>query len=156
MSMIKRFITGVFFLGLFLGSVIASAAQSNIMVTEPRVRAMPPGTSNTAAYMNIKNTGKTNISLQKVTSSISNNIQLHDTIKKDGKMSMVEQESIIIPAGKRVKLQPRSLHVMIMKVSKTLVTGEKVSLDLHFSNGEVITVKAPVKKQVLEKGNLSG
>ena len=154
--MIRRISSGVAFLAFLFITQLAVAAQSNIHVTEPRVRAMPPGTTTTAAYLTIKNTGKSGITLDKVTSSISGNIQLHNTTKKDGKMRMEEQESISIPAGEKVKLKPGSLHIMFMQVDKTLVTGEKVSLDLHFSNGDVVTVKAPVKKQVMEKGNMSG
>ncbi|MCG8529165.1 MAG: copper chaperone PCu(A)C, partial [Desulfovibrionales bacterium] len=31
---------------------------SSLLVTDPRIRAMPPGSKTTAAYLNIKNTGK--------------------------------------------------------------------------------------------------
>ena len=45
---------------------------------------------------------------------------------------------------------------MVMDLKKHLVPGEIIPMELHFSNGKVLTVKAAVKKQVAEQGNLSG
>lgn len=160
--MIKKWLSGVYLpvMAFAYVAVLAAGANAasvdNILVTETRVRAMPPGSPNTAAYLTIKNLGKTDIALQKVASPMAKNIMLHDTVKKDGKMSMVHQMSITIPAGKRVKFKPGGLHIMVMGLSKNLTIGEMVPLELHFSNGAVVNVKAVVKKHVSEKGNLSG
>ena len=144
------------FVFFVFAAVVQATPVDNILVTEPRIRAMPPGTNNTAAYLTIKNLGKSDIALEKVTTTLSDNVMLHDTVKKEGKMSMVHQPSVTIPAGKKVRFKPGGLHIMIMDLKKHLVTGDSVPLELHFSNGKVLTVKAAVKKQVSEQGNLSG
>ncbi|MTI15579.1 copper chaperone PCu(A)C [Sansalvadorimonas verongulae] len=160
--MIKKWLSGVYlpFMAFAYVIILAGGANAapvdNILVTEPRVRAMPPGSPNTAAYLTIKNLGRTDIALEKVVSPISHHTMLHDTVKKDGKMSMVHQMSITIPAGKRVKFKPGGLHIMVMGLSKSLTIGDMVPFELHFSNGTVLNIKAAVKKQVSEKGNLSG
>ncbi|CAM3757403.1 copper chaperone PCu(A)C [Parendozoicomonas haliclonae] len=141
---------------LFCSTLSLAAPVGDIIVTEPRIRAMPPGSMNTAAYLSIKNVSTSDVKLVKATSPISDNVQLHDNIKKDGKMSMVHQMSVNIPAGKKVKFKPGGLHIMIMGLKKHPIVGESVPLTLTFSNGKEITVNAVVKKQVSEQGNLSG
>ncbi|WP_281648924.1 copper chaperone PCu(A)C [Parendozoicomonas sp. Alg238-R29] len=160
--MFRKWLSGVylpvmaFTYVMFLAAGANAAPVENIQITEPRVRAMPPGSPNTAAYLTIKNLGKSDIALVKADSPVAESVMLHDNVKKNGKMSMVHQHSVTIPAGKRVKFKPGGLHIMIMGLNKNLTIGEMVPLELHFSNGKVLNVKAPVKKQVTEKGNLSG
>ncbi len=139
-----------------LPTVQAAVSIDNVRITEARIRAMPPGTSNTAAYLTIKNLGKSDIRLEKVEAPVSGHIMIHDTVKKDDKMSMVHQKSVTIPAGKKIKFVPGGMHIMIMDLKKHLMVGESVPLTLHFSNGRIVTTNAMVKKQVSEQGNLSG
>ena len=129
--------------------------HQTLMVTEPRVRAMPPGSKNTAAYLTIKNVGQKDVELVRVDTPVADFAEFHLSKMEDGVMKMEHMGEPRIPAGKKLKLQPGGRHIMLMGLKKDLVTGEKVPLELHFSNGTVLNVLAPVKKMVSEKGNLS-
>ncbi|GAA4651289.1 hypothetical protein GCM10023116_35730 [Kistimonas scapharcae] len=129
--------------------------HQTLMVTEPRVRAMPPGSKNTAAYLTIKNSGQKDVELVRIDTPVADFAEFHLSKMEDGVMKMEHMAEPRVPAGKKLKLQPGGRHIMLMGLKKDLVTGEKVPLELHFSNGTVLNVLAPVKKMVSEKGNLA-
>ena len=53
-------------------------------------------------------------------------------------MAMVQIEDAVIPKKGETKLAPGGLHIMLMDLNKPLKDGDKVDLELKFSNGESI------------------
>ncbi len=136
--------------------VSKSSAAKSYSISVPRIRALPPGVKNTAAYFTIKNLTKSDVQLVAVDSPVAGSTMIHKTTENDGKLGMEHQDSVTIKAGKRVKFKPRGLHIMLMDLKKHLTIGEQVPLTLRFSDGSERTVKANVQKNVAETGNLSG
>ena len=110
---------------------------------DPWVRQNPPGTSVTAAYMVIENSGADD-ELLEISCACAREASLHSIETREGSDSMVMKEvsSIAVPSGTSVALSPGGLHVMLMGLSGDI--GKNVILELKFRSGARIEVTAPV------------
>ena len=130
---------------VLLGSLLVGGlvfAQPNIKVEDAWVRAVPPTSKMSAAYMVIKNEGNEPDKLVDVSNNASQITEIHETV--EGKMRRVK--AIEIPAGKKVDLKPGGYHIMLINLNKPLKEGDKVELILKFEKSGEIKVEAPVRK----------
>lgn len=133
--------------GLITACILTTAqAESVTAITVERayVRAVPPGQTNSAAYLVLHNTGTKEESLIAAASPAASKVELHTHLMEDGMMKMREIKEIEIPAATRITLQPGGLHLMLIGLTHQLIPGEKVPLTLIFEDGERQTIQAPV------------
>lgn len=138
--------TAIFAL-LFSFSLISfSYAESGIELKDAWVRGTPPGSTITALYLNIENKGSENDVLLSASSDVSKVVELHTTSVDDKGVAKMEMlESISIPAGGTVKLEPGGMHIMLIDLQKPLETGENVEVELVFEKAGPIKAQAKVK-----------
>ncbi len=132
-------------LALFFLLLSLTFAETHIVVEDPWVRAVPPVSTMSAAFMKIKNTGKEEDYLVGVKSSVSKTAEIHTTIMEDGLMKMRQLKEVRIPPGESVEFKPMGKHIMLIDLNKPLRAGDKVKLILIFKKSGEITVTAPVK-----------
>jgi copper(I)-binding protein len=134
----------------------AGAPPAELVVGDPWVRATA-GTADpsmTAAFMTIDNHTDADVTLEAVTSPVSDRVELHETAMVDGAMVMQAVEGgITITAGRGKLLEPGGYHVMLMDMKRELAPGEEVELTLRFSDGSSQTLTVPVKEFVEEQGH---
>ncbi|MGW7362172.1 copper chaperone PCu(A)C [Streptomyces sp. NPDC054841] len=94
-------------------------------------------------FLTVKNSGDTADKLTSVTSSLSDDVQIHET--KNQKMQQVE--SFDIPANGELKLERGGSHIMFMALKKHPKQGDKVEIELHFEKADSIKVELPVEAQ---------
>ncbi|MGW2560561.1 copper chaperone PCu(A)C [Streptomyces sp. NPDC001514] len=94
-------------------------------------------------FLTVTNSGDTADKLTSVTSSLSDDVQIHET--KNQKMQQVK--SFDIPANGELKLERGGSHIMFMAIKKQPKQGEKVDIELHFEKSDPITVELPVEAQ---------
>lgn len=96
-------------------------------------------------FLSITNDGDTADRLVAVTTGISPEVQLHETVTDGDRTSMQELPSgIDVPAGTTTVLEPGGLHAMFMKV-EPLTADEQVPVTLSFDKaGDVTEVEVPV------------
>ena len=134
-------------MGLMCGSqVVAGTAADAVAVSDPYVRAMPPGQPTSAAFMGITNNSNKDHVLLDAEGSVAKMVELHTHTMKDGMMHMHKVDKIDLPAGKKVMLQSGGLHVMLMGLKQDLKPGDKVSLTLVFKDGSKKKLDVPVRK----------
>lgn len=124
----------------------ATALAQSLTVEEARVRAVPPGSTTTAAFMELTNPGETDLALVGGSSPLAGSLELHNHVMVDGVMQMRQVETIPVPAGETVRLAPGGWHLMLFELARIPVEGESVELTLTLDNGETLTVEAPVKR----------
>lgn len=123
-----------------------SFAESKIVVEGAWVGEVPPSSPVAAAYMTIKNNGTADDRLLSVTSSISGNTMIHQTVvDEEGVASMNMIDALVIPAGKGVVLKPGGTHIMLMDLKEPVTGKGKIELDLKFENAGEMKIEAPVK-----------
>lgn len=116
------------------------------VISKPWIKATPPGFKMSAAYMNIKNNTDTAIYLENVETKIAEFPELHTHNQVNGVMKMRQVKKILIKPQQIVALKPKSFHIMLIQLTRSLKVDEKIKLKLIFSNGKKVNVIAPVKK----------
>jgi periplasmic copper chaperone A len=131
-------------LALLLMSLGAHAA---IEITDARARATAPGQEVGAAYLSLKS--DIPAKLLKVESPAADSVEIHEMSMNNGVMKMRMLDTLDLPAGKLVKLEPGGFHLMLIDLKKPLKAGEviEISLTLKDRRGKTTTqkVRLPVK-----------
>ncbi|MFD9077615.1 copper chaperone PCu(A)C [Streptomyces erythrochromogenes] len=92
-------------------------------------------------FMVIKNDSGTADKLTGATSSLSDDLQIHET--KDQKMQQVQ--SMDVPANGELKLERGGNHIMFMGLKSTPKVGDKVTVELRFEKAGSVKVELDVK-----------
>ena len=101
---------------------------------------------NSAAYMLVTNNGREQDTLLSVASTAAEFTEVHQSLEEDGVSLMRKVRSLPIAPGETVALEPRSYHVMLIKLEEELVVDGTLSLTLTFEKSGDLTVTAPVMK----------
>jgi len=128
----------------FLSTVMAGAA---VDVETPWVREAPPASTVLAAYMVLKNTADTPRTITRIDSPDFRDAQIHRTVVEDGVAKMLPVEQLQLPASGSVTLEPGGLHLMLFDPQRPLRDGDSIILIIHASDGDSITVHAPVVRK---------
>ena len=130
---------------LLLIVVSTSGFAADIVAKHARVRAVPAGQVNSAAFMMLKNNSSEDRLLVSAHSDISKAVELHTHKKEGGMMRMRQVDSIAIKAGSKTVLKPGGLHIMFIGLKHGLKAGENVELKLVFDNKTELALTVPVK-----------
>jgi copper(I)-binding protein len=116
---------------------------ARITVAEARVRAMPPGAAQSAAFLTLT-AAAAPAALTGAASPAAASVELHTHTKVDGVMQMRQVPEIPLPAGQPVVLQPGGLHLMLIGLTGPLAEGASVPFTLRFGDGSSLDIEAPV------------
>ncbi|MDX2504598.1 MAG: copper chaperone PCu(A)C [Gammaproteobacteria bacterium] len=150
----KNFMHILFILVAFTlssSTIAATSASESVTVINPYVRAVPPGQTVSAAFMQLENTSGTMHSIVNATSPVSKAVELHTHINVQGVMKMRRVEKMDIPANGKTVLKPGGLHIMLIDLHEKLKLDQKVSVTLEFEDGSRQKIEAPVRK-IMMKG----
>ena len=123
----------------------------DLVIREARVRPVavpdaggPPVHS--AAYLTIRNRGAADDRLLGAEFAGARRVEIHETrVSAEGLATMRPVESIAIRAGGEVQLEPGGMHVMLMGLESSLISGDTVRLSLEFATSGTRTVAAEVR-----------
>jgi copper(I)-binding protein len=135
---------------LMLAAIGALAAQSawaaNVSVTNAWARATVPGQQVSGAYMQIQSDADAR--LVGASSTAVPRVEVHE-MKMDGDvMRMRQVQSVDLPKGKTVSLEPGGFHIMLMNLPKPIAAGDVIPLTLVVESGgkrQTVEVKAEVR-----------
>ena len=122
------------------------AAEGTLSVGDPYIRAVPPGQTNSAAFMTIENRGDEPRALVAAESSASGVVELHTHLEEDGMMKMRRVDRIDLPAGETVTLEPGGLHLMLIGLTQDLKPGDELELTLIYDDDGRQQIKVPVRQ----------
>lgn len=141
----------LFTLCFIAAGLSALAGEAPVTVEKAWVRAVPPGSPATAAYMTITNNTDETLNLTGGSTAIANMVHPMITVKKtvDGKevsgMELVEK--LEIAAGAKAILKPGGDHIMIMEMTSQPSPGSTMELTLQFEPGNHrIELELPVSR----------
>jgi copper(I)-binding protein len=120
---------------LLLASGFAAAEGASpamLTISDAYVRDLIPGRSMTAGFMTLHNPSGKPVTLTRACARWASSIELHTHTHEDGVMRMREIDTIEIPAGKTVSLEPGGLHLMIFGVEAPM--AESLELMVCFDN----------------------
>ncbi|TAK50406.1 MAG: copper chaperone PCu(A)C [Betaproteobacteria bacterium] len=116
----------------------ASAAQAQVTVEKPWVRATAPGAKVGGGYVLIRNAGTAADRLVGASSPAAARVELHTHIREGEVMKMREVRAFDVPARGSFELKPGGAHLMFMELKRPFKEGERVPVTLKFeSAGEL-------------------
>jgi len=127
-------------------NLYAGSAADAIQTDGAFARAVPPGQSNSAAFMTLTNQSDADHALVSAESNAAKAAELHSHTMEEGMMKMRRVEKIDLPAGKTARLEPGGFHLMLIGLERQLSPGEHIDVTLIFEDGSRNTFTAPVKK----------
>lgn len=131
---------------LVSGAALADEYQmKSLRVSNPFVRATPPGAKVAGAFMSIENLGKEADRLVRITSPAAVTVQIHEMAMDGGVMKMHAVKGIDLKPGATVELRPGGYHVMLEDLKQPLQQGEQIPLLLTFEKAGVMEVKVKVE-----------
>lgn len=129
-----------------LASILAASAASSVTVSKAWIRSAPPGMTVHAGYMVLANAGSSDVALTGASSPAYDTVELHLSKVVDGIATMQKIAQVLVPPGKTVTFKPGGLHLMLVKPKSEIKLGQKIPLELSFSDGTKMTIEAEVKK----------
>lgn len=128
-------------------TLVAQASwAANISVTNAWARATVPGQQVSGAYMQIQSDADAR--LVGASSTAVPRVEVHE-MKMDGDvMRMRQVQSIDLPKGKTVSLEPGGFHIMLMNLPKPIAAGDVIPLTLVVESGgkrQMVEVKAEAR-----------
>ena len=105
-----------------------AAAQAQIQVTDPWVRATVAQQKSTGAFMTI--TSPTDARLVEARSSLTPSVEVHEMAMEKDVLKMRQVTSVPLPAGKPVALTPGGFHMMLLDLKQQVKVGDTVPLTL--------------------------
>ena len=125
---------------------IGLATGSGLTIQDPWVREPPPGATVLAAYLTLTNRSGSPQMLLGASSPLFEQIEIHQTVERDGTARMVRQERLEVPPGGQLSFAPGSYHLMLIGPRATLHEGDTVDLRLELEGGDAVDVSAPVRR----------
>ena len=133
---------------LLLMAAALSCTAAPVAISHAWARATAPGQDVGAAYLELKST--VDLTLIKAESPAAGSVEVHKMSIKDGVMEMRMQDTLELPAGQAVKLEPGGLHLMLFGLKKPLKVGENVLMTLHFKDKSgkesLMKITLPIKR----------
>jgi copper(I)-binding protein len=119
--------------------------QSTLEITGAWSRTTPMKVTRGAVFMTITSPIDDELVAANVDASIAGSAEIHETqMTGAGEMAMHEVESISLPAGEAVALEPGGYHVMLMDLVAPLETGQEFDLVLTLAEAGDVTVEVVV------------
>jgi copper(I)-binding protein len=126
-------------------SLFAGTAADSVRAHGAFARAVAPGQTNSAAFMELTNEGRDDHALVAAESNACRAVELHTHLVEDGMMKMRPVDRIELRAGGVTRLEPGGLHVMLIGLERALSAGDEVGITLVFEDGSRKRVTAPVR-----------
>jgi len=108
--------------------LLSLAAQAQVKVDDPWVRATVAPQKATGAFMQL--TATKPVKVVAASSPVADVVEVHEMKMVDGVMKMRAVDALPLPAGQAVALKPGSYHVMLMGLKNPIKAGETVPLTL--------------------------
>ncbi|WP_290908174.1 copper chaperone PCu(A)C [Halomonas sp.] len=142
--------------GLALALASQSVLAQSLAVENAQVRAVPPVSTTTAAFMVLHNRGDSDLAVVDAHSPAARVAELHNHVDVDGVMQMRRVDEIGVPAGASTELAPGGLHLMLIDLMAPLHEGDEVEITLVLDSDETLTLSAPVKRIEVMGGGMPG
>lgn len=123
----------------------SAAANGGLEVSGAWSRATPPTLETGAVYLEIRNPGRRDDTLEGVRTDRAPQAELHRSSTEGGQARMEHTPRARIPAEGEVRFAPGGRHVMLMGLEEPLTEGERFPLTLVFERAGEIEVEVTVR-----------
>lgn len=129
---------------------ISMSTLAEVRVVDGYVRGLPPGQPVTAAFMRLLNSSDQAVEITSVSSDSAERAEFHNHVHRDGMMGMEKVDKLVIAANSELLLAPGEHHLMLINITRPLVDGDKVKIELGTSDHQRVQVVLPVRSVLNE------
>jgi copper(I)-binding protein len=149
-----------------------SSSSEQVSVKDAWARVTAPTATMGAVYMNLESADGDKLMSAEVPTSIAGKTEIHETVGGEGgmesgdtmgmeegsmdqsmeegsmdpsMMGMREVDSIDLPAGEEVSLEPGGFHIMLLELEQPIAEGDTVPVTLTFEKAGEIEVDAEAR-----------
>jgi copper(I)-binding protein len=72
-------------------------------------------------------------------------VEFHNSVMEDGVSRMRQETTLVLGAGEALRFVPGGRHMMLIAPARQLSEGDKVLIELSFSDGSELHITAPVR-----------
>jgi copper(I)-binding protein len=137
-------VLSIFLLVLVSAAGCAKSSQPPY-AEDPWVREPPPGMSMLAGYMILHNPSSFELTLTGASSPDFAAVEFHNSVMEDGVSRMRQETSLVLGAGEALRFVPGGRHMMLIAPGRQFSEGDKVLIELSFSDGSELHITAPVR-----------
>lgn len=146
--------------------------EDGLTIANPWARTSPMDTTYGAVYMELTSADGDALVGASVPEDVAGVVEIHETVPVDeasgegmgdmgmneegsdttettmagmGQMTMQPIESLELPAGETMALEPGGYHIMLIELVAPLETGEEIEVTLTFENAGERTITVPVR-----------
>lgn len=112
--------------------VAVSAAQADVLVSQPWVRSTVATQKATGAFMQLH--ADADARLVSAASPVAGVVEIHEMVMQGDVMKMRPVAGLEIAKGQMLELKPGGYHIMLMELKQPLKPGETVPLTLVFED----------------------
>jgi len=120
------------------------AVAAPLEVSDAWFRALPAGLP-AGGYFMVHNNGDSDVALTGAASSACGMIMLHMSMGEGGTGSMMQVNSVAVPAHGKLAFAPGGYHLMCTKPTSAMKPGAKVAVTLEFADGTKLEAAFAVK-----------
>jgi periplasmic copper chaperone A len=118
-----------------------------------RLSADPSAPS--AVYFTISADGNRAMTITSITSDDAERIEMHESRRENGMMTMAPVERIEVPANGQAVLRPGGLHLMVFGISEQARAAGSLDFVIRFANGVAINATATTANLAALEGGSS-
>ncbi|MCY3831577.1 MAG: copper chaperone PCu(A)C [Chloroflexi bacterium] len=107
-----------------------------------------PGESS-AVYMRVTNRGESDRVIVSAESEAAQRVEFHQTLVEDDIARMETIDSLIIPAGETLELQPGGAHIMLTGLNMNLLPDSQIPLRLTSESGTVYDLDVRIANMLM-------
>ena len=142
------------FIALLLGLSIPCSANDHglkqyLTVANASIRPMPPGQSNTAAYLTISNKSDRACTLLSVDSPVVKRIEFHTHRHEQGMVKMRPLKTLNLPARGSLKFESGGLHLMLFGAESILKNHGSTQINIYTDHCGSISFYASVADNIV-------
>ena len=125
---------------------LPNAALAELVVSDAWIKNLPASVPVRAGYLRIHNPSAIPVSIVAIRSEAFARVEIHQTVARDGMMSMEAIPELTIGAGESIRLAPGGLHLMMMQPLTATRVGDRLEIILSLDDGNELRLPMTVKK----------
>ena len=131
-------------LGLLAAGMATAGDADRVTARQGWIRVMP-GALPAGGYVVLENHGDRAVALRSASSPAYGEVMLHKSSTETGMGRMEMVDSLSIPAHGQAALSPGGYHLMLMKPVGAVKVGDKVRVELRFTDGSALSADFEAK-----------
>jgi len=131
-----------------LATACSAKPAAPLTVSDVRLFAPLTGSQPAVGYFVLHNQSNMPITIERISSSDFGDIQMHETVIRDGVARMQALPTAIIDAGSSLEFVAGGKHLMLLQPAAETVAGSTVMLEFHYDSGGILVVSVAMQARM--------